>query len=240
MVRRTCYEQVGPFDEKQLRSQDYEMLLRLAHRCDGVVLTEPTFIRRTHTGERGPAKDRHRQTEQRKKWVEYDQLFMRRYYTELPLATYVGSSCNDDELSPEDRTSALLRRTAIVARKGMPDLMVLDIREAAATPGNRLTTEQIALGCKVFAATNPAALQKLLKHPDLASQVRDACRTRKGLAIRLALAKGAYHQCRREIRDRCFPEVMQLALLVPRLLGVAGLGHALQKTCRRQPDRNGH
>ncbi|WP_210236122.1 hypothetical protein, partial [Mesorhizobium sp. M8A.F.Ca.ET.198.01.1.1] len=56
LVRRACYDQVGGFNETLVRSQDYEMMLRLARRFKGVRVDGLMFFQRQHNMVRGSTK----------------------------------------------------------------------------------------------------------------------------------------------------------------------------------------
>ena len=154
------------------------MLLRLAYKCEGRAVPRPAFLRRSHAGARGPEHDRHSHKDQAKKWAEYDQIFMRRYYDSLPLSTYADSSESPSSLTPDQQTTALLRRASIVARKGLAELMLKDIRAAAEVSGDNLTVEQRLLCRRAMDAINPAAQRQLIRYPRLSRSVRRACRSR--------------------------------------------------------------
>ncbi len=53
LVRRSAYIQVGAFDEALIRSQDYEMTLRLARVCTPVKSSMTVFLQRTHYWAKG-------------------------------------------------------------------------------------------------------------------------------------------------------------------------------------------
>ena len=78
LARTECYRAVGDFDETLLRSQDYDMMIRLARRFACAGLNEPTYILRRHTGERGPGQLRHSGLSRESIWVKYDQQIGRR------------------------------------------------------------------------------------------------------------------------------------------------------------------
>jgi glycosyltransferase involved in cell wall biosynthesis len=52
MARRTALDRAGPYDEQRHRSQDYDMLLRLARGNDGVFVDEVVLYQRQHAGAR--------------------------------------------------------------------------------------------------------------------------------------------------------------------------------------------
>ena len=74
LVRTACYRSVGPFREDLLRSQDYDMLIRLARRFRVELLPRPTFIFRRHEGQRGAAGVQHAASDREKVWARYDGL----------------------------------------------------------------------------------------------------------------------------------------------------------------------
>ncbi len=74
LVKTSCYQDIGGLDEALLRSQDYDIMIRLAQRYPCAVLSEPTYIIRQHTGERGPASIRHSGFSRENIWLEYDRL----------------------------------------------------------------------------------------------------------------------------------------------------------------------
>ena len=73
VVRKRCLDAVGPFDESLLRSQDYQMLIRLARQFPAARLDGPTFVFRRHEGQRGPKQIRHLAMEKLSIWSAYDQ-----------------------------------------------------------------------------------------------------------------------------------------------------------------------
>ena len=59
IVRRECYDTVGFLDESFKRSEDFEFLLRLTARFDGVSVASPVLHFRDHAGLRGDATSLH-------------------------------------------------------------------------------------------------------------------------------------------------------------------------------------
>lgn len=113
-ARTSCYREVGNFDPELLRSQDYDMAIRIARRFRGVrVAGGPTFHYRQHSDMRGSMKDRFVSGMRLVKWLEYDQMFFRKFYRELSLGEYLPPN------SPLDRfkRQALLQRLTFMARK---------------------------------------------------------------------------------------------------------------------------
>ncbi|MDX1428849.1 MAG: glycosyltransferase family A protein [Rhodothermales bacterium] len=125
IVRRQAYREVGPFDESLIRSQDYEMAVRLALRYRGIrVDGGPTFRHRTHDGDRGPALERFSASDRPSVWQKYTQRFMRDLYERLPLSRYGPA----DEMTPQQAAVATLTRARIMASHGLFDLVMADLR----------------------------------------------------------------------------------------------------------------
>ena len=115
-ARTSTYRAVGEFDPALVRSQDYDVAIRIARRFKGVrVAGGATFHYRQHSGIRGSVRDRFKARLRKKKWWEYDQLIFRRLYEELALNDYLPP---DVALEGHHR-EALLQRLAIAAGKLM-------------------------------------------------------------------------------------------------------------------------
>ena len=131
LVRRRCYDAVGPFNESLVRSQDYEMLLRLTRRYKGVYADSILFHQRQHRGLRGTAAVPVTQSDNG--WIKYDRQIFTRIYSEYPLSEYLPGSEEDDRaLSIAERRLAGLERCCIMVRKGLWELASGDMRAFAA------------------------------------------------------------------------------------------------------------
>ena len=131
MARRACYEQVGGFDPALVRSQDYEMAIRLARNFTAVPVSgPPPFIYRSHAGERGSSQDRFDAAKQLLKWLEYDQQIFRRLHAELPLGDYLPPATEP----ATHKRQALLQRFAIACTKLLHNEALSDLADLAALP----------------------------------------------------------------------------------------------------------
>lgn len=103
-VRKSVYDEVGRFDERLIRSQDYEMIIRIAWRYRGVrVPGEPTFYCRQHGGLRGNATDRFSVRQRTAKWEEYNRVIFRRLYDDLPLEAFLPVAASSEEAAEPER-----------------------------------------------------------------------------------------------------------------------------------------
>lgn len=172
LVRRSVYEKVGRYDESLVRSQDYEMAVRIALRFPGVrVSGGPTYYHRVHEGLRGNLAERFPSEQRTQKWQRYNQLFVRRLCNELPIERF--SPIEDDSL--RSRSAELLpalERTAVRVAHEIIDDVVTDIRllasgafEGPVTRSERLVAEEIGRRLAVT-TTLPPGFTELLRARD--------------------------------------------------------------------------
>jgi glycosyltransferase involved in cell wall biosynthesis len=74
-VRRDAQLRTGPYDETMYRSQDFNMIVRLARANEGVFVDDRVLYQRTHVAMRGPTFDRSYTEHTVDKWIKYDALF---------------------------------------------------------------------------------------------------------------------------------------------------------------------
>ncbi|UVF18394.1 glycosyltransferase [Microvirga terrae] len=130
LVRRATYDKIGPFDEGLARSQDYEMLLRIAHRFSGAETSDVVFYQRRHSGQRGPATATSRFQDRESVWQSYDQRFFREWYKTLPLSAYKPSMISADERTEAHEITCLFQRLVLMGRKSLWKLAVSDLEYA--------------------------------------------------------------------------------------------------------------
>ncbi len=117
LVRRSSYDLVGPFDEKLTRSQDYEMLLRLARATRGILLDGIVFHHREHDGDRGSAKQRFSTADSNARWIEFHRVIMEPLIPDLADAEILPDSIWNNPTHTDTRhRTALLKRASVYAR----------------------------------------------------------------------------------------------------------------------------
>lgn len=130
LVRRDCYDRVGPFDPLLPRSQDFDMLLRLARTFRVEHLPEILFRQRQHQGERGPS---HLRIDGAEVWARqhaFDAQVLRKAHGEAPLDAFLPWSERGGDLTPARTFRALLRRSAAVGKRGEWRLAADDLADA--------------------------------------------------------------------------------------------------------------
>lgn len=132
LIPKRCFDAVGYFDSALFRSQDDEMVLRLAHRFRAANLQKATFVLREHGGERGPQAARHPASRQTAVWLQYGHRIYRKAYDLYPLAAYLPHvpCANPPGIDEADKGRALLQRGAIMLRHGLTDEALADMQAA--------------------------------------------------------------------------------------------------------------
>jgi len=139
LARTGSYRAAGPFREELLRSQDYDMLIRLARHCRVVLLDQPTFIFRRHGDQRGPATLRHAVDERERLWARYDGMLGRALRSEAELGEFLAPPVRG-ELTADQRREAVLNRMSVMASKGLASEFIDDaaefVEQVKAAPGD--------------------------------------------------------------------------------------------------------
>ncbi|WP_161981566.1 glycosyltransferase family 2 protein [Aurantiacibacter suaedae] len=143
LVRRSAYEQVGPFDETMLRSLDYEMFVRLAAQVPCAFEDAMIFGQRKHEGARGPSKVLHAAGESDSVWKEFDRRIFVKLREAAGLSLFEAMYRADD--SQALRRAALLQRACIMARHDLWDEALDDFEHAAQASARPLSACERAI-----------------------------------------------------------------------------------------------
>ena len=139
MVRKDAYDEIGPFNEGLVRSQDYEMILRLARRFPGVVLSDLVFLHREHDGQRGSANAQFSASQNSEKWARYNRVFFEPLLDQLDDDQFFSAETWEDMPEPTRARCVLLKKACVSARQRIWDRAVEYWRAAAAASEQDLT-----------------------------------------------------------------------------------------------------
>ena len=144
LVRTHCYREVGPFDARLDRGQDYEMNLRLARRFPGKSLDAASFVYRQHEGLRGRPGAQFAPTERGRGWIKNNRELLLRLRVELELVEYLPRNLGAGQLDEQRRRRALLQRACVMARCGLWEEALADLVAALVetTAGAPLSTAE--------------------------------------------------------------------------------------------------
>lgn len=124
MVRKGVYEAVGLFNADLVRSQDYEMILRIARRHRGKQLDEVVFLHREHGGQRGSAHENFAAAENSDRWARFNRGIFEALLDDLADEEILAEGDVAHLPAPLRRRAALVKRGCIMARQRMwPDAM---------------------------------------------------------------------------------------------------------------------
>lgn len=128
LLRTQAVKQVGGLDETLDRSEDYDLMVRLASKYRFKYCGKPVYILRRHPGPRGALGAQHQSHATHRQWARYNRQigFYIRYCIPLgSLATVTNnSSC------PPSYREALINRAWILANKLPLSYAITDVEEA--------------------------------------------------------------------------------------------------------------
>jgi glycosyltransferase involved in cell wall biosynthesis len=201
LVRKSLYRKAGPFDESLIRSQDYDMLLRLARHGRPVPTERILFHQRQHDLPRGTAGNIVSPEERNAVWQRYDRKIFGIVYQTLPLGKYLPADCSLVE--PGMTRRALIRRGIVMARKNLWKEAGEDFHRAVRISDRPLSREENADLRKLFMMKY--ACDDRLLDPDLralffgikhsspvGAQMARASARALMWRVRLALQKGGF------------------------------------------------
>lgn len=119
LVRTECYRVLGGYDERFIRSEDYEMSIRLARRWDGIrAAGGPHVYVRSHSGDRGSSADRFDIRDNYATFYKYDAMLFDELFDSMPL----------DEFLPPGAEIERSRRQAHLQRLSLSIIHRVDYR----------------------------------------------------------------------------------------------------------------
>ncbi|MEO1206266.1 MAG: glycosyltransferase family 2 protein [Pseudomonadota bacterium] len=228
LVRRSVYDKTGPFNVELMRSQDYDMLVRIARITSCVSSGDIVFHQRQHDGARGQAGRQFDETRRMNTWVSYDQKIFEPLYHEMPLADFLAKGTALD--TPEAERRARLQRATVMARKKLWRFAVADLKTAATLSKTPLTAEETAIIRRCFGAKNGSdEVGRDLEVSAALLTLKDVAPS--GPQISRALARGLVWKLRDAVRSRQHDVVGRLGRLS---LSLALPGLNAFRTARKQ------
>lgn len=211
IVRKSLYDQVGAFDESLVRSQDYDMLIRLARVGTPVSTEEFVFKQRVHDGIRGTQTKQVLAKKRNSSWSQFDQVIFRNYYPQIKLNEYLsdGQSISD----PVNKRHALLRRASVMARKKLWELAIKDLRAAESVSQAPLSKPETVALRSAFASKY--GCDEILTNTKLIDELCElAGASPVGAQIVSSLARGLRWRVRSEFtKIRCWKSVSYFMIM---------------------------
>ncbi|MBP6688347.1 MAG: glycosyltransferase family 2 protein [Hyphomonadaceae bacterium] len=132
LVRREAYESLIPFSREYGRSEDYEMLIRLADRFDCRKTDEVIFYQRQHNGRRFGNLDGDKRMQ---RWIDEQTDMFKVVRANLPLSSYLPRRDRHSPLAPLQLREALIVRGVVMARKKLWSEAFEDLLAACSVEG---------------------------------------------------------------------------------------------------------
>jgi glycosyltransferase involved in cell wall biosynthesis len=214
LVRKPLYRKAGPFDESLIRSQDYDMLLRLARHGRPAPTERILFHQRQHDLPRGTADNVVDSAERDAVWQRYDREIFYQIYRALPLGKYLPSNSSLVESGMTRR--ALIRRGIVMARKKLWEEAGADFLRAARISDKPLTREEAADMRNTFMMKY--GFDESLMDPDVRNlfmEIKHA--SPMGAQMARALARAMIWRVRLALQEGKIAHAFRLASLVVRL-----------------------
>ena len=203
LVATDLYRRAGAFDTVLARSQDRDMVMRLARLARPCAITTPTWALREHSGMRGPSGAQHGAAERYDVWWQYKTHLFGKVHANLALHEYLpGGAFRDEEtvsLDLDQTRQALLQRAVIMATHGLFDKALEDFE-------TYMTTDQASRSAR--ANLQQRTLISRLSHIHTSDCV-PPLRYYQGLGSRVdvrdghlpALVRGVYWSVRRDLTN---------------------------------------
>lgn len=224
MVRTSCYKELGPFDERLVRSQDFEMLLRLSRRFSAIAVKDITYYYRQHDGARGSAGDSFTAKAVDDKWVKYDRIIFSELYERLSLWEYLPELTAERPLTPAQRKSALICRFSVMTRYCLWDLAYRDLRELLETTSASPALSDGERGGLIRIFENRALLmfRSGYNSRKLIASFRTGDQTLAN-QIRIEMARSLYYELNRDLASGNRRHALVMLTKLPPLLGIKNL-----------------
>lgn len=218
LVKAEAYRHVGPFDQTLARSQDYDMILRLARSYRGVATGKTIFQQRVHDGVRGMANDRFTIDERRQRWKQSDQVIFSRIYRTWALGAF--SRSDGCQFLPTNSREDLLTRAVTMGRKGLWKLSLQDFEDAIELDDTGLTVSEQQLVKRTLYSKH--GCDDFLDSVDISRQFRKiAQKSALGAEIVRVLSTGLIWRVREALENSHWARAIRLAVIFARLRAAA-------------------
>jgi glycosyltransferase involved in cell wall biosynthesis len=214
LIPKRCLMEIGLFDPALLRSQDLDLLVRLAERFKARNILKPTFILRDHSGPRGPNNRWRTSSQRRRMQLDYQQKVYCKLRDRLPLGAYLPRDPGPHypPLSEADRATALVHRACMLLAHGLTREALTDFAEGLR--GLQLgkdDSEAIRLLLSKTMAVDP------FRFRHRARLISDLNRTFGAAgcgALLHALSRGTYWSLRRAMKQREWRQAAMAAMML--------------------------
>jgi glycosyltransferase involved in cell wall biosynthesis len=230
LARRSLYDKTGPFREDLIRSQDYDMTIRMIQQVEAVRVPDVIFFQRAHTGVRGSTADSFEAGHSVRKWQAYDQKIFAEILERYPLTAFTPSFAKSWADSGLVKRAALIERGSVFAARAMWPQAIKDFGQAAKSAAP-LTEDERRVAETVI---GPDIAWNILRdHPDWVTALRGVYSSGiQGRELMLAACRPLVWRIRVRLNKGRWREGLALMLLMGNLLGWSGATRRLFRSLR--------
>lgn len=206
LIPKRCLMEVGLFDPELVRSQDLDLLVRLAERFRARNIQKPTFVLRDHRGPRGPNNRWRTPSQRRRMHLDYQQKVYCKLRDQLPLGAYLPREPSPVylSLSERERGRALIHRGCMLLAHGLSREALEDLAEGLGRfqPAGDDVDAIASLVSKTM-AVDPFRFRRRVR---LMASLNRTFRVAGCGALLSSISRGTYWSLRRAIKQRAWRE----------------------------------
>jgi glycosyltransferase involved in cell wall biosynthesis len=220
LVKKAVYDAVGTFNERLVRSQDYEMTLRIMRRFPAIETDEIIFYQRQHAGQRGSGTENFSSGQSEEKWLKYDRHIFEEICSDYDLLEFRPSYCMDAEII-QQRTAALVEKACVLAKRAMWSEAIDDLQTAAGSSPQSLLPEALKISEQFISNDLPWTI--LMQRRDWQQRLAHARRSsQSGDMIVSAMFRPVVWQIKKSFVNKKWRDSLRLAGLMLSVLGPYG------------------
>ena len=233
LIRRACFDAIGPVDETVLASVDYNILLRVARRFEGCDVGKVVLWQRQHSGLRGPQQLRYRESQRNKRWQLFDNRLLGDLLPNLALEELIRGPAAGRDLTTSERRRAYFQKAVIAARKDLWDIVFASLARARAVSLDPLDAQDRSILSRMLGSRY--GIDVFLGVAQIQRRLCDAAGDDEtGVEIRAAVAALLPYHIGQALKDRDPKRAILSAAALCRVLGtLAALQLALDKLSQK-------
>lgn len=211
------------FDEQLVRSQDYDLFIRMARFRMGFMVEGHSYIRRYHLGERGSMSDRFSISDVERKWYKYEKIVVERFVKDAELYEFLPKDRFCKEIESGDFFIALVQKAVILARKGLWDEFFYTVDCLGLLDEKNIENQRDVDTVCIKGFGKQLSVKELLNNDILLRRVCEAINNGFYDEARKAWARGLWYTYNSDVAAFTFRERLAMFYFFLRLIGISGV-----------------
>lgn len=229
LVKKSVYEDLGGYDESLIRSQDYDMMLRVSRRYVGIHTPHVIFHYRHHQNPRGNAGGLFSVAENFTQWRKYDRVIFSRIRESYELPEFTPTFAIG---LPWANRSAYIQRALVMAKRGLWSEAAEDLSAAERSNPEPLAEAEFGL-LQSIVHSHEAWLILGQDRSAIASLSEICIRSTTGQLLILRLLRPLLWLIRNSARDGKYRRAVACIAILYRIAGLRGAVTLLRKRDRQ-------